>query len=470
MACSDAALMPATCGVSTTCSSRRSGPSGRGSTSNTSSPAPPSRPASMRRHQRRLVDQAAAGGVDQDGAGLHQPEPAGVHQMAGLGRQWRVQRDEIGLAQQLVEIDQTVAEPGHGVGLGDRVGDQDLHVEAKTALGDGAADAAEPDHAHRGLVQPAVQQWPPAAAAHAPVVLRDPVGRSRHQRQGMVGDRVVVGPEGHGDGNPVPSSRGHVDVLVAHAQSGDDLEVGRRGEHPLIVGLQAGDGRHHAVQPLDQLGLGEPAPELVPPDLDTRLRSGRTGGRAARKGSPWRRARLPGARVPRIAARAPRRRRCRARGPRGTRPRGPIPDARRMPPRWRRPRRRPTIPDRPWVPPARNGDSRARPPACCGHGAAPGPARPRGARGSKRNSAMIVTGSRLTRGVGGMSEPRSDLRIDAPVHLSRPSPPCKRCARHKARSDQAVASGPSGARRSTLACDPSTCPSLSPDAELTLSE
>ena len=49
-----------------------------------------------------------------------------------------------------------------------------------------------------------------------------------------------------------------------------------------------------------------------------------------------------------------------------------------------------------------------------------------------------------------------DLRIDAPVHLSRPSPPCKRCARHKARSDQAVASGPSGARRSTLACDPST--------------
>ena len=162
MAWSDAALMPATCGVSTTCSSRRSGPSGRGSTSNTSSPAPPSRPASMRRHQRRLVDQAAAGGVDQDGAGLHQPEPAGVDQMAGLGRQWRVQRDEVGLAQQVVEIDQTVAEPGHGVGLGDRVGDQDLHVEAKAALGDGAADAAEPDHAHRGLVQPAVQQRAPS--------------------------------------------------------------------------------------------------------------------------------------------------------------------------------------------------------------------------------------------------------------------------------------------------------------------
>ena len=194
--------------------------------------------------------------------------------MAGLGRQWRVKRDEIGLAQQVVEIDQTVAEPGHGVGLGDRVGDQDLHVEAKTALGDGAADAAEPDHAHRSLVQPAVQQWPPAAAAHAPVVLRNPVGRSCHQRQGMVGDRVVVGPEGHGDGNPVPSSRGHVDVLVAHAQSGDDLEVGRRGEHPLIVRLQAGDGRHHAVQPLDQLGLGEPAPELVPPDLITSFAQG----------------------------------------------------------------------------------------------------------------------------------------------------------------------------------------------------
>ena len=45
IACSEAALNPATCGVSTTCSSRRSGPSGSGSTSNTSSAAPPSWPA-----------------------------------------------------------------------------------------------------------------------------------------------------------------------------------------------------------------------------------------------------------------------------------------------------------------------------------------------------------------------------------------------------------------------------------------
>ena len=96
--------------------------------------------------------------------GFISAEPARVDQVVGLGRERRVQRDEVGLAQEFVEIDQAVAEAGHGVGVGHGVGDQHVHVEAEAALGDRPADTAEADHAHRRLVQPAMQQGAPAAA------------------------------------------------------------------------------------------------------------------------------------------------------------------------------------------------------------------------------------------------------------------------------------------------------------------
>src|SRR5689334_5601478 len=52
-----------------------------------------------RAHQRRLVDDGAAGGVDQKRGFFHQPQLAGADLMAGLRVERRMQRDEIGFAQ-----------------------------------------------------------------------------------------------------------------------------------------------------------------------------------------------------------------------------------------------------------------------------------------------------------------------------------------------------------------------------------
>src|SRR5690242_1532347 len=52
-----------------------------------------------RAHQRRLVDDGAAGGVDQKRCFFHQPQLVGADLMAGLRVERRMQRDEIGFAQ-----------------------------------------------------------------------------------------------------------------------------------------------------------------------------------------------------------------------------------------------------------------------------------------------------------------------------------------------------------------------------------
>ena len=80
----------------------RSGLAGSsGSTSKTSRAAPPTRPERL--DQGRLVHDQAARGVDEDRGWLHPGEPPGVDQVARLLRQEDVQRDDVGLAQELLE-------------------------------------------------------------------------------------------------------------------------------------------------------------------------------------------------------------------------------------------------------------------------------------------------------------------------------------------------------------------------------
>ncbi len=54
-------------------------------------------------HERVQVDQVATGGVHDPHARLHQMEAFGVDQVPGLGGERRVQRDEVGLEQQVLE-------------------------------------------------------------------------------------------------------------------------------------------------------------------------------------------------------------------------------------------------------------------------------------------------------------------------------------------------------------------------------
>ena len=75
----------AMCGASTTFVSGSSPGWIFGSSSNTSSPAPAIQPSVSASHQRRLVHDGPARGVDQDRRLLHEPQRALVDQVARLG-------------------------------------------------------------------------------------------------------------------------------------------------------------------------------------------------------------------------------------------------------------------------------------------------------------------------------------------------------------------------------------------------
>ena len=55
--------------------------------------------------QGRFVDDGAAGGVDEGRGRLHQGELAGADQMVGLRRQRRVQAEDVGGGEQLVQVE-----------------------------------------------------------------------------------------------------------------------------------------------------------------------------------------------------------------------------------------------------------------------------------------------------------------------------------------------------------------------------
>ena len=90
-------------GRSTTFSSSSRPGCTSGSRSNTSSPAPAIVPVAQRLDQRGLVDDRAARRVDEVRGRLHLRRARGVDQVARLGRQRAVQRDDVGGREQLVE-------------------------------------------------------------------------------------------------------------------------------------------------------------------------------------------------------------------------------------------------------------------------------------------------------------------------------------------------------------------------------
>ena len=80
--------------------------------------------------QRLLVDQPAARAIDDAHALLHRRERLGVDDVLGLVGQRRVQRDEIGALEQLVEIDLLDAELHGALRRQERIVGDHLHFQA----------------------------------------------------------------------------------------------------------------------------------------------------------------------------------------------------------------------------------------------------------------------------------------------------------------------------------------------------
>jgi hypothetical protein len=100
----------------------------------------------------------------------------------------------------------------------------------------------------------------PAALHYFLMVREQAVGQPGHQRERVIGHGLMIGAEAHADRDVVPGCRRHVDLVVTDPHAGDDFQLGRRGEHPLGIGLAARDRAEYAGQERDQLILGQRAP------------------------------------------------------------------------------------------------------------------------------------------------------------------------------------------------------------------
>ena len=184
----------------------------------------------QRRAQGGLVDDRAAGGVDEHRGRLHPLQLWRGDQVPGRLGQRYVDADEVRLAEQRVEVGARHAELALDL-LRRRhlVVVDDAHSEAARPPRHAAPDPAETDDAERRAADVVAEQHvdrPAAegAAADEVVSLQHPAAGCHQEREGEVGRGVVEDTGGVGDHHAVPRGGGHVDVVEADRHVGDDLQ------------------------------------------------------------------------------------------------------------------------------------------------------------------------------------------------------------------------------------------------------
>ena len=195
--------------------------------------------------ERVLVDEAAAGDVDDVARRLHLRELLRADHPGGLGRLRHVDRDEVALLEQLVEREQVHAEL-----LGARARDvgvvrDDAHVEGLQTRGDERADAAEADDADGLLEQlgAGVRAPLPLALGERRVRGRDVAGEAQDVADRQLRGRDDVGCRRIDDHHAGGRRRPDVDVVEPDAGPCDDLQHGS-GRERLGVDLRGGADQH----------------------------------------------------------------------------------------------------------------------------------------------------------------------------------------------------------------------------------
>ena len=142
--------------------------------------------------------------------------------------------------------------------------DQQLDVEAPQPVRHPPPDvpvADEADGRAGELPRRVAPRSVPAPAADVPVELGDAAQEREHQSDGVVGDRVLVGPGRRRHLDAVLGGRVQVDRVHADTDSGDDPQVARGPQH--VGGERVGgdDGTHGAGEQVREL-VGGPRAEL----------------------------------------------------------------------------------------------------------------------------------------------------------------------------------------------------------------
>ena len=186
----------------------------------------------QRRLERVLVDQPAAGAVDDPHARLHPADRGGVDHVAGAVDKRRVQRNEVGAPYQVVEFDLLDAHFPGALRRQERVAGDHLHLQAAAPFGDVRPDVAAPDdpqhlagqlHAHEAGFLPFPGLGAQVGGGNLP-------GEREHQRNGVLGggDRIAERRVHHQ--HALRGRRGDIDIVDADAGPADDLQPCRRIE------------------------------------------------------------------------------------------------------------------------------------------------------------------------------------------------------------------------------------------------
>jgi hypothetical protein len=205
------------------------------------------------RHEGSLVHHGPAGGVDEDGIGLHPLQHVSTNDMPGLLIQRNVEGQEVASLHQL--------RPGHLPDLPGKLAqffladgtvtrrprrEDDLHSKSKRAAGGGAGNPAEPGKAQHGAGDIPAQQelrFPAEefAVTDQPVSLHHAPCGAEDQQHGNVRRRVRQDTRSVAHQDAVPGGGVHVNVVVAHRVVGDALHAGLAEEARIHDVAQLGE-------------------------------------------------------------------------------------------------------------------------------------------------------------------------------------------------------------------------------------
>ena len=188
--------------------------------------------------QRCLVDQAAAGGVDDDLALLRLRQQLCVEHAGGFFGLRQVDGHEICACHQLIQFHEFHTKLGSTSRVGIRVIGNDLGFECSKALREKLTDVTKSDDAD-GLVEDFYalkRRTLPFAIAQSFIRGRNLPCGSHQQRNSLLTCRVNIRGRSIGDHDTTFGSRFNVDVVQANTGTANDAQVRCCLEHFLVDG------------------------------------------------------------------------------------------------------------------------------------------------------------------------------------------------------------------------------------------
>ena len=207
----------------------------------------------QRLRQRGLIDDSAARAIDNPHALFHFGERSRTDHPARVVGERRVHRDKVGALENLLETRQLDADPRRRLGGEERIIAEHLHLEADRAVGDDAADIAEPDHAQRLVAHFGAGELAalPAAGPERSVGGGDMTRERHHHRDRVLGGRDAIARGAVHHDYPAAGGGFEIDVVDPDARASDHLErfravdnpggdFGRAANHERVVRLDRG--------------------------------------------------------------------------------------------------------------------------------------------------------------------------------------------------------------------------------------